>query len=64
MLSKAFYQEKFNPQIFKFAIKVLNNYFGIKKGLQNSPPSFFYLYGESNFGIKSLISNNGKTKNV
>jgi hypothetical protein len=32
MLSKAFYQEKFNPHIFKFAIKVLNNYFGIKKG--------------------------------
>jgi hypothetical protein len=42
----------------------LNNYFGIKKGLENGPASFFYLYGDSNFGVKSIISNIGKLKHV
>jgi hypothetical protein len=64
MLSKAFYLEKFSPLNLKLAVKILNAYYGIKRGLQNCSPSFFYLYGDSNEGIKSVNSNFGKLKNV
>ncbi len=53
-LAYAFEKEQFNSVKLKFIVKVLRHYFDTKKGLEELPDAFFYLFGENCGGVKLI----------